>query len=199
LRPALLYSGCVFHWGGGGSRCTRQGFARLLSIMLSFLTYRTINLLIVLAIAGLLATGYYMQYVMYLEPCMLCMSQRLCFMAAGIVALLALLHNPAGRGRTVYGVAGALAALGGAALASRQLWLQSLPEDRVPACGPGFDYVLETFPFLEAVQILIRGDGNCAKVDWTFLGLSIAGWSWIWFAGFVVVFIWQAWRRDRVR
>jgi disulfide bond formation protein DsbB len=167
--------------------------------MPSFLTYRAVNLLIVLAIAGLLATGYYMQFVMHLEPCMLCMSQRLCFMATGAAALLALVHNPSGAARKVYGIAGALFALGGAALASRQLWLQSLPKDQVPACGPGFDYVLETFPFLEAASIMIRGDGNCAAVDWTFLGLSIAGWSWIWFAGFAGVLLWQAFRRDGAR
>lgn len=167
--------------------------------MPSFLTYRTINLLIVLAVASLLATGYYMQFVMHLEPCMLCMSQRLGFMATGLVTLLALIHNPVAGGRRVYGVVAALFALGGALLASRQLWLQSLPKDQVPACGPGFDYVMETFPFLEAVSILIRGDGNCAQVDWTFLGLSIAGWSWIWFVGLAGVLLWQAFRRGGAR
>lgn len=168
--------------------------------MPSHLTYRTVNLIVVLAISGLLATGYYMQFVMHLEPCMLCVSQRLCFMATGAVTLLALIHNPSsGAARKVYGAAGALFALGGIGLASRQLWLQNLPKDQVPACGPGFDYVLETFPFLEAVSIMIRGDGNCAEVDWTFLGLSIAGWSWIWFAGFVGVLLWQAFRRVGAR
>jgi disulfide bond formation protein DsbB len=167
--------------------------------MPSFLTYRTVNLLIVVAIASLLATGYYMQFVMHLEPCMLCMSQRLAFMATGIVTLLALIQNPVATGRRVYGIVAALFALGGASLASRQLWLQSLPKDQVPACGPGFDYVMETFPFLEAVEILIRGDGNCAQVDWTFLGLSIAGWSWIWFVGLLGVLLWQAFRRDGAR
>jgi disulfide bond formation protein DsbB len=168
-------------------------------IMPSSVSYRTINLFIVLAVAGLLATGYYMQFVMHLEPCMLCMSQRLCFMGLGLMALLALAHNPAGVGRKVYGLLGVLFAVGGGLLASRQLWLQSLPKDQVPACGPGLDYVLQTFPFLEAVEIMLRGDGNCAQVDWTFLGLSIAGWSWIWFVGFAGVLVWQALRRNGVR
>lgn len=167
--------------------------------MLSLLSYRTVNLLVTLAVAGLLATGYYMQFVMHLEPCMLCMSQRLAFMALGAVTLLALLHNPVRAGRQVYGIIGAIFAVAGLLLASRQLWLQSLPKDQVPACGPGFDYVLETFPFLEAVEIMIRGDGNCAQVDWTFLGLSIAGWSWIWFLGFAGVLTWQAFRRGGAR
>ena len=158
--------------------------------------YRTINALFVAAIAGLLGTGYYMQYVMHLEPCPLCMTQRLCFIATGLMALLALLHNPTARGRVVYGGLGALFAFGGLLAASRQVWLQHLPKDQVPACGPGFDYIIETFPLLEAVQIMIRGNGNCAEVDWTFLGLSIAGWSLVWFAGFVVVHLLQAVRRD---
>jgi protein dithiol:quinone oxidoreductase len=161
-----------------------------------FLSYRAVNALIVLAIAGLLATAYYMQYVMHLDPCPLCMTQRLCFMATGLMALLALAHNPVARGRSVYGAAGTLFAMGGLAAASRQLWLQSLPRDQVPACGPGFEYIMQTFPFLEAVEIMIRGNGNCAEVDWVFLGLSIAGWSWIWFAGFAGAQVWQALRRD---
>jgi len=171
----------------------------LSTTMPSPFSYRTLNLLVVLAVAGLLATGYYMQFVMHLEPCLLCMSQRLCFMGLGLVTLLALLHNPVVVGRRVYGIVGALFALGGLLLATRQLWLQSLPKDQVPACGPGLDYVLETFPFLEAIEIMLRGDGNCAEVDWTFLGLSIAGWSWIWFGGFAGVLLWQALRRVGAR
>jgi protein dithiol:quinone oxidoreductase len=157
--------------------------------------YRSINALLVIAIAGLLGTGYYMQFVMHLEPCPLCMTQRLCFMATGLIALLALIHNPRARGRAVYGALGALFAFAGVLAASRQVWLQHLPKDQVPACGPDFNYIIETFPLLEAVQIMIRGNGNCAEVDWAFLGLSIAGWSLLWFLFFVAVHLWQAVRR----
>ncbi len=159
------------------------------------LRYRSIYLLFVVAIASLLGTGYYMQFVMHLEPCPLCMTQRLCFMATGLIALLALLHNPQRRGRRIYGALGAVFALAGVASASRQVWLQHLPKDQVPACGPGFDYIMETFPFLEAVEIMIRGNGNCAEVDWAFLGFSIAEWSLLWFVFFVAVHVYQAVRR----
>ena len=88
-----------------------------------------------------------------------------------------------------------LAAITGLGVAGRQLWLQSLPEDQVPACGPSFEYVIESFPILEAVEIMFRGNGNCAVVDWTFLGVSIAGWSFAAFLALFAITLWQLLRR----
>src|SRR5690606_11897415 len=83
----------------------------------------------------------------------------------------------------------------GAALAGRQVWLQHLPEDQVPACGPGLEYMLEAFPLSDVLLMMVRGTGDCAKVDWTFLGLSIAGWTLVWFLGFAVFALFQIlWR-----
>ncbi|MCP5201191.1 MAG: disulfide bond formation protein B [Gammaproteobacteria bacterium] len=130
-----------------------------------------------LACAGLLGCGSYLQFHDGLEPCPMCIFQRLCFMAAGIVAVVGAAHGPRARGATVYGALVTLAAGVGAAIAARQVWLQHLPEDQVPACGPGLEYMLEMWPLAEVVKKALRGTGECATVDWTFLGASIAEWS----------------------
>lgn len=158
------------------------------------LSFRTLTSLGAAACALLLAFAYYLQYVQGLEPCPLCMAQRIAVILLGVVLLIAALHNPATIGRRLYACLALIAALGGAALAGRQLWLQSLPEDRVPACGPGLDYMLEVFPLSEVLLMMIQGTGDCAKVDWTFLGLSIAGWTFVWFSIFALAALYLLWR-----
>ena len=118
--------------------------------------------------------------------------------ATGTVALVAWLHNPTTALRRVYGVLTAVTALSGAGFAIRQLWLQSLPEDQVPACGPPAGYLMDSFSPAQWLPILLRGDGNCAKVDWTFLGLSIAGWMLIIFVALATFALWQGFRRPPV-
>jgi disulfide bond formation protein DsbB len=102
------------------------------------------------------------------------------------VLLVATLHNPVGWGIRVYGALVTLLAGAGAAIAGRHVWLQSLPPDQVPECGPGLDYILEVFPLSEAVQMVLRGSGECAEVLWRFLGLSIPGWTLVAFSGFIL-------------
>ncbi len=155
------------------------------------LSARQLNLGVFLVCAGLMATAWYMELVMGLEPCPLCMMQRLAVVAVGGVALLGVLINPKSTGVRILAGFTLLFALAGMALATRQLWLQHLPPDQVPACGPGLDYMLEVFPLLEVIQIAIRGTGDCAKVQWTFAGLSIPGWTWLIFAGMAVISVWQ--------
>ncbi len=156
---------------------------------------RLLNLVIALGCASLIGIALYMQHQLGLEPCPLCMTQRVAIIAVGSVALLAFLINPQGVGRRVMaGLAGLLAIAGGA-VSSRQLWLQSLPEDQVPACGPSLEYMLETFPLAETLKIMLQGDGNCAEVVWTFLGLSIPGWTLVAFVGLLGVNLWQMLRR----
>ncbi len=142
---------------------------------------RLVFLFAFLVPAGLLAAAFYMEHVMLLEPCPLCWLQRFAFMGVALVALIALLHNPGNTGGRIYGFFLVLTAGLGAALAGRQLWLQSLPEDQVPACGTSIDYMLEVFPLMEVLAMAVRGTGDCAKVVWTFLGLSIPGWTAIFF------------------
>ncbi|WP_202980276.1 disulfide bond formation protein B [Marinobacter fonticola] len=148
---------------------------------------RLVFLLIFLVCAALMAVAFYMEYVMGLEPCPLCWLQRMAISAVGILALIAALHNPQGWGGRIYGLLLAVCSAIGAALAGRQLWLQSLPEDQVPACGPSVDYLLDVMPILDVFRIALQGTGDCAKVAWTFLGLSIPGWTAIFFALLLVV------------
>ncbi len=130
---------------------------------------------------ALIGSAFYLQYVEDLEPCPMCMAQRIMVYLASIVFLLGAAHNPVHIGRRIYAGVILLASLGGAGLASRQLWLQGLPEDQVPACGPDLDYMLEVFPWQEVITVMLRGTGDCAEVQWTFLSLSIPGWSLLWF------------------
>ncbi len=126
----------------------------------------------------------------------MCMMQRVFFSAIGSFALIAALHNSKQLGAILYSGLLALLSLGGAAVAIRQLWLQSLPEDQVPACGPGIDYMLEVFPLLEVIEMALRGTGDCAKVQWTFLNLSIPGWSLLAFIGFAIIAISILFKKD---
>lgn len=158
-------------------------------------TIRQTFLLISLGCAGLMLVGFYMQYIMGLAPCPLCITQRIFIVLVGLIALGAGCHNPQGWGHRAYAIGGILAAVLGGAVSSRQLWLQSLPEDQVPACGPSLEYLLENFPLGEALELLFRGDGNCAEVAWSFLGISIPGWTLVAFTGLVVFNIWQLLRR----
>ena len=151
----------------------------------------------VVVCAALLGFGYYLQYAQDLEPCPLCLVQRGFFYAVGIVCLVALAHGPRRIGITLYGVLAALFAAGGAATAGRQVWLQHLPKDKVPQCGPDLFFMLENLPLARTLEKLVQGSGECAAVDWTFLGLSIAGWSLVWFAILAVYVLWLAARGTR--
>ena len=135
------------------------------------------NLVGFLACAGLLAFAYYLQFARGLEPCPLCIIQRVVFAAMGILFLVAAIHHPRRVGAWIYG--GLLFALAGigTAVAGRHVWLQHTPEAERPACGPGLDYLLSRFGPLGGLQRILRGSGECGAVDWTFLGLSIPEWS----------------------
>ena len=125
----------------------------------------------------LLSYGYYLQYYEDLEPCPMCILQRLCYIVAGSLAIIGAIHAPQRIGTTIYIVAIAVSAVIGAAIAGRQTWLQHLPSELVPECGPGFEFMLEMYPLLETIERSLRGTGECAAVSWTFLSLSIAEWS----------------------
>jgi len=115
------------------------------------------------------------------------MMQRFVFGGIGILALTAVLHNPAYIGQKIYAALLTLISIGGASISIRQLWLQSLPEEQVPACGPGIDYMLDVFPILEVIEMSLRGTGDCAKVQWTLFNISIPGWSLMAFAGMSLI------------
>lgn len=148
-----------------------------------------------LACAGLMAYALYAQHHMFLDPCPLCILQRVVFMVMGIVFLLGLVHGPKGWGRKLYGVLVFLLALLGAGIAGRHVWLQGLPPDQVPACGPGLDYMLQAFPLKKTLGMVFSGSGECAKLDWKFWGLSMPGWTLIWYIGLGLGALWAGFRR----
>ena len=152
-----------------------------------------------LACALLLGFGYYLQYARGLEPCPLCLVQRGFFYALLGVFLIGALHGPRRAGATIYSILAFVFAAGGAATASRQVWLQHLPADKVPQCGPDLFFMLENFPLAQALKKLVAGSGECAAVDWTFLGLSIAEWSLAWFVVLGGYALWLAVRAIRSR
>lgn len=129
----------------------------------------------------LLGFGYYLEFVRDLEPCPLCILQRLAFMAVGATFLIGAVVGPRRAGMQLVGGLGLLFAGLGGGIAGRQVWLQSLPADAIPACGPGLDYMLGNFPLLKALGMVLRGSGECAENAWQFLGLGIAAWALLWF------------------
>ena len=149
--------------------------------------------------AALLGYGYYLQYLQGLEPCPLCMVQRAFFYAVMALFVIAAVHGPGCIGTAIYSVLIVLFALGGAATAGRQVWLQHLPADKVPQCGPDLFFMLENFPLARTLQKVFQGSGECAAVDWKFLGLSIAGWSLVWFSLLALYALWLAVQRSRPR
>jgi disulfide bond formation protein DsbB len=115
------------------------------------------------------------------------MLQRVAYLAIALIGLVAAIHNPGRLFHIIYSGLITLAALVGGGIASRQVWLQHLPPDQVPECGPGIEYMLGAFPFGEALKMILMGSGECAEVLWRFLGLSIPEWSLVCFIGLLTM------------
>jgi disulfide bond formation protein DsbB len=146
--------------------------------------------------AAFIAYALYAQYQLHLEPCPLCIFQRMAVIGLFIVFAVAALHAPRGaRGKRVYGILGFIVAAIGISVAGRHVWLQHLPADQVPACGPGLDYMLDSFPLAKTLKMVFTGSGECAKVDWTFIGLSMPEWTLIWFVIFAIGSLYFGFRR----
>jgi disulfide bond formation protein DsbB len=143
----------------------------------------------------MLGIAGYFQFVDNLEPCPLCILQRVMTLLVAIVLLMAVLHNPAQLGVRVYGVLAGLISMIGAGISARHVWLQNLPEDQVPSCGPGLNFMLENFPLSDAINMVLRGSGECAEVLWTFLGLSIPAWTLVAFLLLAISTFSQAFRK----
>jgi disulfide bond formation protein DsbB len=126
---------------------------------------------------ALIGYALFLQYVQHQDPCPLCMVQRLFFIALLIVFAVAAMHGPKRIGARIYTALIVLLSLSGSAVAARHIWIQNLPQDQVPACGPGLDYMLETMPMAHVLKELLHGSGECAEKTWTFLTLSIPEWS----------------------
>ncbi len=157
---------------------------------------RLVNGAGVAAIVGLMAYALYAQHILGLEACPLCIFQRIALMAVGVVLAVAALHAPRGAGARVYAVLGAVAAIVGASISGWHVHLQNLPPDAVPACGPGLSYIFSgTFPLRDALAMVFTGSGECAEVNWAFLGLSMPAWVLLWFVGLGTLAVVANWRR----
>ncbi len=151
---------------------------------------RQLNLLGFAACAGLMTYALYAQYRLYLDPCPLCVFQRMSVIGMGLFFLVAAMHNSSGPAKRVYSFLIGLISAGGAVVAGRHVWLQHLPPDEVPTCGPGFNYIIDSFPLAEALSMIFKGSGECADVDWAFLGLSMPAWTLTWIVGLGLFGIW---------
>jgi disulfide bond formation protein DsbB len=147
----------------------------------------------VIACGAMMAYALYSQYVLALEPCPLCVLQRIAVILLGFLFLIAALHN--GAGKAYAGLLGLVAAAG-AAVAAWHVRLQHMPPDEVPSCGPGLDYILNTIPLQDMFAVIFKGSGQCAEISWRFLGLSMPAWVIIGLLGLGLVGVWNNLRKQ---
>jgi disulfide bond formation protein DsbB len=140
------------------------------------MTPRIANCLGAAACAALLGYAYFAQTVLHLVPCPLCIFQRVGIFAIGVVFAAAAIQDPAGWGRRLYALLLSITALATLGVSIRQLYIQSLPPGSVPSCGASLDFMLKVFPLTEVLTKVLTGSGECAKVDWRFLGLAMPAW-----------------------
>jgi protein dithiol:quinone oxidoreductase len=127
----------------------------------------------------LLAYAYYVEYGLGLVPCPLCMFQRVAVLLFGAICVLGALHGPGVLGARIYALLALLAGVLGSLIAGRHVWLQSLPKDQVPSCAPPLDYMWDHFPFGNMLKTVLMTSGECANVDWAFLGFSMPAWTFL--------------------
>ncbi|MFT4022018.1 MAG: disulfide bond formation protein B [Acinetobacter sp.] len=161
------------------------------------LSYRLINTLLVFASIIGMAFALYLEHVKGLEPCPLCIFQRVGLIAMGLIAFIALIHNPVAKGfRRLYAGLATLGILWSAGVAARHVWIQHLPPDQVPSCGPGLNYLVDVLPWKEVLSQVLTGSGECAKIDWTFLGQSLPVWSLLFFSVLLLLCLFQLLRKN---
>ena len=158
------------------------------------LSFRNLFLFGLASCAGLLGYALYVQHKLYIDPCPLCIFQRIGFMAAGVWFLLGSIHNPRSLGRKIYGILAGVALVAGGSVSAWHIRLQHLPADQVPDCGPGLNYMLDAFPLRRTLEMVFTGSGECANIDWTFLGLSMPVWTLVWFVGLLVLAIYAGFK-----
>lgn len=151
--------------------------------MAALLNYRLMSLGGFLACVIGMAFALYLEHFKGYEPCPMCIFQRVAMIAAGVFFLAGALHGPLGVLRWLWSGLAGLASAVGAGIAGRHVWLQSLPEDLRPACGPTLDYLMDFMPLTEVVSTILKGDGNCAIIDAQWLGISLPGWTLVAFVG----------------
>ncbi len=154
--------------------------------------YRPLNLSgFLICCASIAFAVIYLQGELGLDPCPLCTAVRLIVLIQAALFLLAFLHNPKQLGQRIYALLGLLTTLAGIAVSARHIWLQSLPADKVPECGPGLEYMLEAFPLQDALGMILSGSGECAEIQWQLAGLTIPQQSLVLFALLLIILVTQ--------
>ena len=157
--------------------------------------FRLRMLLVTVACAALWGFALFSQFQWHLQPCPLCIFQRIAFAALGLMCLLAAIFAPKGpTGRRAWGVLALIPAFVGIGIAGRHVWLTHLPPDQVPSCGPPLDFMMDAFPLGDVVKQVLTGSGECAKVDWHLFGLSMPFWTLVCYALLGVGALWAGWR-----
>jgi protein dithiol:quinone oxidoreductase len=157
---------------------------------------RVSGLLFLASVIGMAFALYLEHGPLKLNPCPLCVFQRVGLIGLGVFSLLGFLHNPVAHWvKRVYAGLGLISIAWAAGVAARHVWLQHLPPDQVPSCGPGLDYWLETLPLKTVFEQVLTGSGECAAIDWSFLGQSLPVWSFVFFSLLLIVSLWQVVRR----
>lgn len=154
---------------------------------MKIITARTINLASFFICCGLIAFAYYLEIKLNLQPCPLCILERFIFGFLALIFLLATWHNPGEKGQKIYGSITLVFAIIGMLFAGRHLWLQGQPSALGEICVPGVSYLLKTLPLSEAIKTMFLGSSECGKVQWTFLGLSIPGWTFLFYDVFALL------------
>lgn len=138
---------------------------------------------------SVLLAAYYIEYQLLIEPCPLCLLQRIVFALIGLVFFIGYLANPVNIGRYLSSAMISLFAMMGIALAARQIWLQHLPPDQVPSCSAGVERLLELYPILDVLSLILKGTAECAEIDFEILTLPLSNWSLLGFSGFFFISI----------
>ena len=145
-------------------------------------SFRSQFLLGLVLCSGLIGFALFSQFQWGLLPCPLCIFQRVGFAGMAVVFLIGGLHAPKNAfGRRLYGFFALIPAIAGFGIAGRHVWLTMLPADQVPECGPPLTFMMGVNPLTDVIKKVLTGSGECAKVDWTLLGLSMPAWSLLWF------------------
>ncbi|WP_263143930.1 disulfide bond formation protein B [Pseudomonas sp. RIT-PI-AD] len=156
---------------------------------------RSLFLLAFLGSVAIMAGALYLEHVVGLAPCPLCILQRIFVILFGVFGLLGFLHNPATIGRRVYAALMLFSAAGGGATAGRQIWLQNVPADQLPACLPSLEYMMDALPFQEIIGLVLHGSADCVEVTWTLFGMSLPEWALLAFVGMMLFSLYQLLRR----
>jgi disulfide bond formation protein DsbB len=179
-RIALFYrSGPPTHYGTVMSLASPRG--------LFFIAFACC-----LAIMG---GALYLEHMLDQQPCPLCIVQRVCVIVFGLICLVAALHAPGRGGQRGYALFAMVAAIAGGGTAARQVWLQHVPAEELPACLPSLDYMMQALPFQDIVRLVLHGSADCAEVNWTLLGMSIPEWSLLAFVAMLILAGYQLLRR----